>query len=378
VGRGSEPPTGKALKPGEVFNPYRRFTGVFIAEALVRLPPSKLSAGAKLCYGRLARYAGEDGACYPAVKTIAKELGVGKRQAQRYLKELKECKFIEVVARLKTPREWDTNDYRFLWHPIFDEMPLKRMADYHLMAESPSPPPGDPYVTTYVPNPTAPLVPDPPAPLVPDRSELVGTSLSPKGSQFKESPVQDGQFEEKKNPASSFVEQGEETSNRPTTTAGALRQNQNPKAKNVRWTPEQIQQLCKALGEQRRRTPPETKYVVENILCHFETWEQVVEWFRDMATSIKAEKVTGKYGIYAKDAETFMAGKQEQQKAQERANKEEREAQEKRAAQHAAECPGFKVSYRSALLPRPLRPGAADAAARPAARRAALSGLAKR
>ena len=41
------------LKSGETFNPYRMFNGLFIPEALVR---SGISAGAKLAWGRLARY----------------------------------------------------------------------------------------------------------------------------------------------------------------------------------------------------------------------------------------------------------------------------------------------------------------------------------
>jgi hypothetical protein len=53
------------LQVGQPFNPFRLFTGIFIPEALVRY--KDLSAGAKLAYGRLARYAGHDGRCYPAM-----------------------------------------------------------------------------------------------------------------------------------------------------------------------------------------------------------------------------------------------------------------------------------------------------------------------
>jgi hypothetical protein len=67
-----------AFQPGEPFNPYRMFTGLFIPEALARCP--SISAGAKLAWGRLARYAGEDGHCYPTVKTLGSEIGVGDRR----------------------------------------------------------------------------------------------------------------------------------------------------------------------------------------------------------------------------------------------------------------------------------------------------------
>src|ERR1022692_92146 len=56
-----------ALEVGQPFNPFGLFTGIFIPDALVR--STIISPGAKLVYGRLARYAGQDGRCYPAVET---------------------------------------------------------------------------------------------------------------------------------------------------------------------------------------------------------------------------------------------------------------------------------------------------------------------
>jgi hypothetical protein len=66
---------------GRPFNPYRLFTGIFIPDGMVR--STIISAGAKLTYGRLLRYAGQDGKCYPAVETLAAEIGVSDRQVQR-------------------------------------------------------------------------------------------------------------------------------------------------------------------------------------------------------------------------------------------------------------------------------------------------------
>ena len=48
---------------GQPFYPFRLFTGIFIREELVRA--KGISSGTKLAYGRLARYAGQDGRCYP-------------------------------------------------------------------------------------------------------------------------------------------------------------------------------------------------------------------------------------------------------------------------------------------------------------------------
>ena len=105
------------LELGEPFNPYKLFTGVFIPDALVRTP--QISAGAKLAYGRLSRYAGEDGDCHPSVKTLARELGIKERQAQRYLSELQANGLVRSFPRFKAPNVRDTNGFVFLWHKIF-------------------------------------------------------------------------------------------------------------------------------------------------------------------------------------------------------------------------------------------------------------------
>jgi Helix-turn-helix domain len=99
---------------GKPFNPYGMFTGIWIPTALVRL--RTLSPGAKICYGRLARYAGEDGLCYVSVNTLAGEIGVGERQTQKYLHELERERFIRKVVQLGS-----TNRIVFLWHEVFTD-----------------------------------------------------------------------------------------------------------------------------------------------------------------------------------------------------------------------------------------------------------------
>ncbi len=99
-------------KNGDVFNPYKRFTGILIPESLVRGP--EISPGAKLCYGRLARYAGQDGKCFPAVQTLAAEIGVTERQGQNYLKELESR---HLIRRDFKPGK--SSDFVFLWHDTF-------------------------------------------------------------------------------------------------------------------------------------------------------------------------------------------------------------------------------------------------------------------
>ena len=105
------------LQIGQPFNPFGLFTGIFIPEALVRC--KEVSAGAKLTYGRLARYAGQDGKCFPAVATLASEIGVCVRQAQNYLAELERKKLLRRITRF-VDKGQTSNLFEFLWHSLLE------------------------------------------------------------------------------------------------------------------------------------------------------------------------------------------------------------------------------------------------------------------
>jgi hypothetical protein len=106
-----------ALQPGDTFNPYRMFNGLFIPEGLARCP--WISAGAKLAWGRLARYAGSNGVCHPTVTTLAEEIGVSGRQAQRYLAELVRSRLIRRLNRF-ADRAQTSNSFEFLWQELLE------------------------------------------------------------------------------------------------------------------------------------------------------------------------------------------------------------------------------------------------------------------
>ena len=107
----------EGIRIGQPFNPFRLFTGIFIPEALVR---SKLvSPGAKMAYGRLARYAGQDGRCFPAVDSLGQEIGVCDRQVQEYLAQLEKVKLIRRRVRF-VDRVQTSNFIEFLGHPLFE------------------------------------------------------------------------------------------------------------------------------------------------------------------------------------------------------------------------------------------------------------------
>jgi hypothetical protein len=79
---------------------------------------TRISPGAKLVYGRLVRYAGQDGDCHPAVPTLAGETGISVRQTQYYLVELERNKLIRRETRLSKSGQTSNADV-FLWHPLF-------------------------------------------------------------------------------------------------------------------------------------------------------------------------------------------------------------------------------------------------------------------
>jgi hypothetical protein len=82
-----------------------------------------LSPGAKLVYGRLCRYAGKNGDAYPALQTLASEVGLAKTQTRKYLRELEAEKFIEIDRRnlhYAASGAGGTYSYWFLWHKAFE------------------------------------------------------------------------------------------------------------------------------------------------------------------------------------------------------------------------------------------------------------------
>ena len=112
--------TQDARSPGQPFIPHKVFpTGVFLPDVLLANP--KLSLGAKLLWARLARYAGTDGACFPALGTLAADLGCSERQIQRYVAELVRARYL--AGRQRGFNR--SNFYQFLWHPALELPPRK-------------------------------------------------------------------------------------------------------------------------------------------------------------------------------------------------------------------------------------------------------------
>lgn len=99
---------------GEAFIPHKKFLGVMIPDAVLR---SSLSFGAKAAYGVLTRFAGENGDCYPSLKTIGERIGCSETHTKRLVAELVR---VGLISRTKGSTG-KANQYKFLWHSWFTE-----------------------------------------------------------------------------------------------------------------------------------------------------------------------------------------------------------------------------------------------------------------
>jgi len=110
------------LKIGDEFNPHKMFKGIFISEDLCKY--KKINSTQKLIWGRLARYAGKDGKCFPSQKMLAEDIGVSEDSILRGVKVLEMEGFIKIERPTGKKRVMHFNcNYRFLWHSCFEESP---------------------------------------------------------------------------------------------------------------------------------------------------------------------------------------------------------------------------------------------------------------
>ncbi len=102
----------------KIINPYRRFRGAFIPNAIMEY--REISQSAKLLWARLAQHAGEDGDCRPSLKKVAAEIGLGESAARDALRQLERQCLLLVKERIVNNQQ-RSNQYFFLDHEIFHD-----------------------------------------------------------------------------------------------------------------------------------------------------------------------------------------------------------------------------------------------------------------
>lgn len=96
----------------KLHNPKSHAPAVFIPCWLIQVPHKLLSFGAKLLYGRLAQWSNVKGDVFRSVPQLSKELGMGVRTVEKFIKELKNVGLIETYH----PQAGGQNHYRFFDH----------------------------------------------------------------------------------------------------------------------------------------------------------------------------------------------------------------------------------------------------------------------
>jgi DNA-binding transcriptional MocR family regulator len=108
------------MEAGKIFNPYMIFLGSFIPDSVMK--DKSISSTAKLCYGRLMRYSGKNGECFPSIDKLSKEIGVERTQTKHAIHILEHYKLIKVTPRAREDGSQTTNKIEFLWHKMFEEI----------------------------------------------------------------------------------------------------------------------------------------------------------------------------------------------------------------------------------------------------------------
>lgn len=100
---------------GESYIAHKLFFGAFIPDWVDR--HEKLSSTAKRVFGRLCRYQGKDGRCFPSHRRLAHDLGLSDRRIRTVLAELEREGLIERMPPSPEKRgEHKSTEYSLLWH----------------------------------------------------------------------------------------------------------------------------------------------------------------------------------------------------------------------------------------------------------------------
>jgi hypothetical protein len=102
----------RRVKPGDPFNPHKRFLVVCIPDQIMEA--DWLQPNDKLVLGRLMRFAGQNGDCRPSHAALAKGCALTVDQVRHSLGRLLGANLISAKFRPGT-----SSRYVFLWHEVY-------------------------------------------------------------------------------------------------------------------------------------------------------------------------------------------------------------------------------------------------------------------
>lgn len=116
------------MKTGDKYNPYMTFQGCIVPNCIMER--TDLTTSAKLCFGRLAQYAGKNGLCFPSLKQLSEGLGVSEATAERAIKDLISANLIEKKSPAGVQKLMHIhNTYTFVWSDSFLESPSDEVSE---------------------------------------------------------------------------------------------------------------------------------------------------------------------------------------------------------------------------------------------------------
>lgn len=135
------------MRPGDVFNPYRRACGFYPPDMVSRMGPfvllksrRKFTSAHKLLYVLLVRRWGRQGPCFPSQKRLASDLGMNERTIRRTIEDLEEFGLISRRTRGRGKGgRGQADEYSFLWHAIFDRPKSRTMTGQNELYDRPKP-----------------------------------------------------------------------------------------------------------------------------------------------------------------------------------------------------------------------------------------------
>jgi hypothetical protein len=92
---------------GDRFNPHRMFNSLWIPDWLSER--TELDPADKLVFGKLNQFSGENGYCWPFIKTLAQKIGVSEKTVERATQRLEELGLLE-VERPEDRKNWSNEE----------------------------------------------------------------------------------------------------------------------------------------------------------------------------------------------------------------------------------------------------------------------------